>query len=220
MESNQESNQEPNQETNRESNQPRGSIVSASPGRVRLRIHREHRDPKLAQQIQQSVASRPGITRVDVNHRTGSVAVCYDHHLVSPEGLLEIIHDVGVVVVEAMGETPELESLEGHPTRSSVASNISTSIDRLDKRLAQATGRTVDLRLLFPIGLFALGVRQVFVDGFGLTQVPGYVLLWYAFDAFWKLHRELPDHPGTRGHAPRHAAIVAESVDLSEAPRA
>lgn len=205
-----------------EPNGPRGTIVSASPGRVRLRLHREHRNPKLAQQIKQGVVGRPGIASVDVNHRTGSVAVCYDHHLLSPGDLLGIIHDVGVVVVEAMGETPEISALgAGHHTRSSVASNISNTVDRLDKRLAQATDRTVDLRLLFPIGLFALGVRQVFAEGLGLTQVPGYILLWYAFDSFWKLHRELPNHPAAGGKAtPQEAsAVVAEAVDLSEAAR-
>jgi hypothetical protein len=27
------------------------------------------------------------------------------------------------------------------------------------------------------------------MNGLGLSQVPGYVLLWYTFDSFYKLHQ-------------------------------
>lgn len=45
------------------------------------------------------------------------------------------------------------------------------------------------LKLLFPLALAGVGLRQWVTQGLGLAQVPAYVLLWYAFDSFWKFHR-------------------------------
>jgi hypothetical protein len=179
-----------------EQRQARGTIVSKSPGRVRVRLHHQSRRPRLTQRIQEGLAGRPGIEDVDVNPRTGSVAVRYDRGALSFDDVCAIIDDLGVIL-ESLDEPPDLSDLAAHPGRSTVARDIAGAVDRIDKRLARATGRTVDLRLLFPVGLFALGVRQIFVEGLGLTQVPGYILLWYAFDAFWKLHRDIPNAPAT-----------------------
>jgi hypothetical protein len=33
-------------------------------------------------------------------------------------------------------------------------------------------------------------VWQLATRGLGMTEVPAYVLLWYAFDSFWKFHRQ------------------------------
>jgi hypothetical protein len=38
-------------------------------------------------------------------------------------------------------------------------------------------------------------MRNTFANGLGIWQVPGYVMLWYAFDAFYKLHQEDPAKP-------------------------
>src|SRR5262249_37441456 len=54
---------------------------------------------------------------------------------------------------------------------------------------SRARGRTVDLKLLFRVALGAVGLRQFFTAGLGIAEVPAYVLLWYAFDAFYKLHQ-------------------------------
>lgn len=171
----------------------RAAIVSASPGRVRLRLPRSSRGPRLVQRVRDGLANRPGIERVDANESTGSVVVHFDQQAISPDGLLELIHDAGVVI-EELNPFDVTEVFRAR-TRSTVATRISTTADHFDRQLALATGQKVDLRLLFPLGLFAFAVRQIAVAGLGLNQVPGYVLLWYAFDSFWKLHRELPNGP-------------------------
>jgi hypothetical protein len=46
----------------------------------------------------------------------------------------------------------------------------------------------VDLRFLFPLSLSLLALRQLLVKGWQLELIPWYVLAWYAFDSFIKLH--------------------------------
>ena len=46
----------------------------------------------------------------------------------------------------------------------------------LDHRISRLTGGKLDLKLLVPVGLGLLAMRQVALNGFGLAQVPGYVL--------------------------------------------
>jgi len=59
----------------------------------------------------------------------------------------------------------------------------------LDQRLSKATNGKFDIKLLVPTGLGLLALRQIAINGFGLGTVPGYVLLWYTFDSFYKLHQ-------------------------------
>src|SRR5205807_541067 len=104
------------------------------------------------------------------------------------------------------------------------------AVERLDSDLARLTGRRIDLKLIFPAGLFALAIRQIATNGLGISQVPGYVLLWYAFDSFWKFHRE-PPHPNRpkRGRARAEVSVThvtetdgseTETAALTEAPSA
>lgn len=162
-----------------------GRVASVTPGRVRVRLHRSARQPHQVRQIHQHVEGQVGVTRVETNPTTGSVVVHYDHESVSFDDVMGMFRDVGVVV-QNIGELEEAPM----PGQSDTSTQIIDAVDDFDRRLSRLTGHKLDLRLLFPAGLFALGLRQVLVEGLGLTQVPGYVLLWYAFDSFWKFHRE------------------------------
>jgi hypothetical protein len=53
----------------------------------------------------------------------------------------------------------------------------------------------VDLRLLFPLGLSILAVRQLILKGLQIEAIPWYVLAWYAFDSFMKLNVYPPPAP-------------------------
>lgn len=201
-----------------EQTQARGKIASMSPGRLRVRLHPEARKTRHLDHLHQRLSECAGVERVETNPRTGSVVVHYDHHAMTLNDALDLIHDCGVLF-EPLIEPPSPEELALHRTRSTVASDISSSVDNLDRQIAHLTGRKVDLRLLFPAGLFALALRQIFVEGFGLNQVPGYVLLWYAFDSFWKLHRELPSaRPAIA--APANGAVSSSGMaPLAESGR-
>jgi len=145
--------------------------------------------PELVAGLRDHLEAQPTIGHVHINADTGSVLVHYDHTKSSLGDVLGALRDVGVLIgeVAASGgdELPDVGG--GHST---TAMGVVGTIGDLDRRLSELTGRKVDLRLLFPVTLGTVGLVRVFSDGLGLTSVPAYILLWYAFDSFWKFHRE------------------------------
>jgi hypothetical protein len=141
------------------------------------------------------LAGQPGVRDVETNAATGSIVVRYDPEERSGEDVLALLADVGVIVRDVLGadRLPEV----GH---SQASRTLVDALADLDRRVSAATGNRVDLKVLFPAALGLLGVRQVASQGLGLSQVPGYVLLWYAFDAFVKLH-QTPVAPGDAARA-------------------
>jgi hypothetical protein len=146
--------------------------------------------------VQERLEAQPGTQRVEVNDRTGSVLINYDPHAQSHTSLLHVLHDLGIAAVEtARGLDLDVPEIGGHTQTSQT---IVDTLSDLDRQIAALTGRKVDLKLLFPATLGAIGVWQAIRNGLGLTQVPAYVLLWYAFDSFWKFHSDV-DSSAQRG---------------------
>jgi heavy-metal-associated domain-containing protein len=172
-----------------------GRIVSHAPGRVRVRLQREHRDPDVLTEIEERLGARNGVSSVSADTRTGSVLVHYDRQALSRENLVEMLFDVGVVVRELLGadEVPDDlgrgDASPGVVQHSEGATSILDAVTDLDRRISELTGGRIDLKLLVPAGIGLIALRQVAINGLGLTQVPGYVLLWYTFDSFYKLHQ-------------------------------
>jgi hypothetical protein len=179
-----------------------GRVASATPGRLRVRIDRAHRHPALMHRIQGHLEGRPGIAQVEVNHGTGSVVVRYDDDHWSGDDLLGLFRDLGLVVRDILEAGEELPPLGG----SSASNDTMAAVGRLNRRISHLTGQTVDLRFLFPAALGALALRQAWRQGLGLNQIPAYVLLWYAFDAFWKLNVQSERHD----HLPRRDQLPGQ----------
>jgi hypothetical protein len=163
---------------------------------MRVRLHQEHRDPTTMTQIEQELGGRAGVGSVSTDARTGSVLVHYDHRSLSRDDLVAMLHDVGVVALELVGAEGVGEDLGGEAVQdgdvaphSTGALTILDAFTDLDNRISQLSGGKFDLKLLVPAGLGLLALRQVALNGLGLGQVPGYVLLWYTFDSFYKLHQ-------------------------------
>ncbi len=72
-----------------------GSVVSVSPGRVRLRVFRPHRTAKVFAEIRSLLAGLPGVTAVEVNATTGSVLVTYDPSSLDVAHLLRLGSELG-----------------------------------------------------------------------------------------------------------------------------
>jgi copper chaperone CopZ len=146
--------------------------------------------------IGERLAEQPGVTKVTTNPTTGSVVVNYDPNQLTHDDVLSMLHDIGCVIHEAIepGSEDEPEEDQELPgaRRSQPATRFMGSIDRLDRRLGKLTGHSVNLRLLFPTTLGVVGALKIATEGLGLAEVPGIIMLWYAFDSFWKLHTELP----------------------------
>lgn len=162
-------------------------VISSTPGRMRLRIKRDRTQPQLLQKVKQRLESRGETRRVEVSATTHSVLLRYDRHARTADDMVGLLRDLGVIVSEtahAVGaEAPELPH-----GRSKTSENIVDAINDLDRRLAHWTGHNIDLKLAFPLALGGLGVLQLARRGVGLGDVPAYVLIWYAFDSFWKFH--------------------------------
>ncbi len=174
-----------------------GKIVSHTPGRVRVRVRPELRRPEAMQRIRTRLAREPGVRNVETNAATGSVLVHYNHDGHSGRSLgdlVGVLQDVGVILHE-VSEGPEEEAELPSAGHSTAAAGVVGTLDDLDRRLSALTGHTIDLRFIFPLGLGAIGVYQLLRNGWQFTEVPAYVLLWYAFDSFYKLHR-MPGHEG------------------------
>ncbi|GAC1323046.1 MAG: hypothetical protein NVSMB2_20580 [Chloroflexota bacterium] len=190
-------------------------IASHTPGRLRIRLDSRRRQKAALLRVRDHMQDQPGVVKVDANPTTGSVVVHYDQHGARRGDLLAALSDVGVILGD-VAETVDGHSLPSEgPGRSTTAVSVVDSISDLDRRLSDLTGRKIDMKLLFPISLGVLGIRQVLTRGWGLTEVPAYVLLWYAFDSFWKFHREPPG--AVMANLDGHETSVPEPTAVSSA---
>jgi hypothetical protein len=143
----------------------------------------------------------PGHTRVDAT--TGSVLVRYDRHAHKAGEIVAMLRDAGILLQEtARGVGLEVPEFDGYST---AGDRVVDTVGDLDRQIAALTGRKVDLKFLFPMLLGGIGLWRAVSSGLGVTEVPAYVLLWYAFDSFWKFHREAgvseaPRSPSQGGH--------------------
>jgi len=179
----------------RRNGQQHGRVVSHAPGRMRVRLDPEHRDAAAMAQVERELGGRSGVASVATDHRTGSVLVHYEDTALSRDDVLDMLYDVGVVARDLLGADAVPEDLgveradRSVAPHSSGATSILDAVTDLDHRISRLTGGKLDLKLLVPAGLGLLALRQVAVNGLGLGTVPGYVLLWYTFDSFYKLHQ-------------------------------
>jgi hypothetical protein len=165
---------------------------------MRVRLHRSHRDPAALEAIEDQLSEHPAIASVATNPRTGSVLVQYDHHRLTKDDVRELLWDCGLVardllgaeeIPEGLGRESEIGPKSEAVPHSTTATTLLDALTDLDQRLSRATNGKLDIKLLVPASLGLLALRQVAINGLGLIEVPGYVLLWYTFDSFYKLHQ-------------------------------
>ncbi|BAZ17050.1 hypothetical protein NIES4071_89280 [Calothrix sp. NIES-4071] len=149
-------------------------LVSDTPGRLRLRVGNKHRKAEEMQRIANAL-QHPNIKQVRTNVSQGSITIQHEG-----ENSLENVHtalkDIGITFGD-IGEG-----------KSEVANGVASSVIGLNKRVKQSTDGIVDLRFLFPLGLGFLSIRKLMLQGLQLDIIPWYVLAWYSFDSFLKLH--------------------------------
>jgi hypothetical protein len=155
-------------------------IVHVSPGRLRLRLHPNGTPPR-PRQIEHALGSLPGVQAVHVNPLVRSIVITFDAGTTNSDNLLGAIERLGVIV----GRTLEASD-EGRISRP-LGDLIATFFQNRDRRVLENSGGFVDLRTLVPVGLGALALREILAGRMGTA--PGYVLAWYAFDAFLKLRK-------------------------------
>ncbi len=151
-------------------------VVSSTPTRLRLRVAPSHRQSGEIERIASSLQAHPNINQVRTNVQNGSITIEQDGSEGSQENVFASLKDLGII----FGDIAE--------GKSDAAAEVSNAVVDLNKRVRVSTNGVVDLRFLFPLGLASLAVRQLIVKGIQLEIIPWYVLAWYAFDSFIKLH--------------------------------
>ena len=179
-------------------------LASATPGRLRVQVARGRRDAAALRRVQARLEEEPHVGRVRAAPASGSLVVHYDPRALGTDDVVAMLLDLGVVVTGVLGG--------GYPGplpeagKSTTASGLVAALEDMDRRLSQATGRTIDLKLLVPASLGAIGLVQLMRNGLMLSEVPAFVLLWYAFDSFYKLHTV-------------HAALPPAEPEPAQPPR-
>jgi copper chaperone CopZ len=142
--------------------------------------------------LKHAIEAQQGVQGVDVNHAAGSITVKYDAPTHGERGIFGVLEDLDLLI-GAVIDAPHIEAApaEGHG-HSKAAGTLIGALDGLDKHVAEFTGHTMNLRTLFPLTLAGLGVWQIVKNGLVVEMVPGWLLLWLAFDSFVKLHSPAP----------------------------
>jgi hypothetical protein len=148
-------------------------VVSSTPKRLRLRLAHSHRQLEKMQRIANALSANSHINQVKTNVHHGSIVINHDGNL---DNVLATLKDLGIIFADVSEGNTE------------AAAGVSSAVVDLNQRVKHSTGGAFDLRILFPLGLASLSVRQLLNRGLQLEIIPWYVLAWYAFDSFIKLH--------------------------------
>jgi hypothetical protein len=151
-------------------------VVSQTPGRLRLKVSASQRNAAQMQEMVKELEAHPDISQVRMNHQTGSIVIHHESHKEAIKNVVGTLKDLGIIF--------------GGITRgeSDSAAEVAGAFVDLNKKVSQATDGFIDLRFIVPVGLGSLAIRQLLIKGLQLDIVPWYVLAWYSFDSFLKLH--------------------------------
>lgn len=157
-------------------------VVSQTPGRLRLKVSEPHRKQGEMAEIVNALNAHPNVSEVRMNPQTGSIVVHHDNYHDTVENVFASLRDVGMIFGDIV-------------LRKSVAANgVTDAVSDLNQRVSSLTHGVVDLRFLLPVGFGTLAVRQLMAKGLQFDIIPWYVLAWYSFDSFIKLHYTADPH--------------------------
>jgi len=148
-------------------------IVSSTARRTRIRLSRKRRHPKEMARIAKVLEASPQVSSVQANLNTGTIII---HH--KEEALEDIksrLQDMGVIMMAAAGVETS-------------AMSLADAISDLDKHLASETKGLLNLKLLVPLGFGALALLQLARQGLQVGSAPWYLLAFFAFESYIKLH--------------------------------
>ena len=158
-------------------------ILHRIPGRLRLSFP-DRADPRA---VVTALEGQRGFLSWRWNQRTRSLLLLYDPEATSGEALLEVVANrLGAADVDQ--GPPQAPRPPGPPA---LAVAVSQGLAELDARVASTTRGLVDLRLLFPIGLFTWAILELSRGAVGPLAWSS--ALWYAHGLFRDYN--LPNHP-------------------------
>jgi hypothetical protein len=78
--------------------------------------------------------------------------------------------------------------------KSEIVKDLLNVLSDINKDVGTMTNGIVDLRLIAPLGLGILTIRQLMKQGWLLDDIPWYILAWFTFDVFIKLNTQEESH--------------------------
>ena len=157
------------------------NVESSVPGRMRLRLPREHRRQDVMSKISVTLNGTSGIHSVMVNPATGSILVENDPNLIDTEMLLKAIH------AKHAAPTNEAQwdflAKQPWPGKSKAGLHIIRSFRKFDQTVSWVTKGAVDGKLTIVMMLLVLSLGRAFLAD-KRTAAPWYSLLWYSYSMF------------------------------------
>lgn len=117
--------------------------------------------------------------------------------------------------LQAEATTPRPSRKADPHSPAQVSADLMRLATDLNAQVRDISHDLVDLRTLAPLGLGAIALRQLLLKGLQVEDIPWYVLAWYAFDSFIKLHPAPPaatpaDQDAGQGTVPTNQAEPTE----------
>jgi hypothetical protein len=142
-------------------------IAHQVPGRVRMKIPAGKGNPELLKQISEAFGAIPGIEEVTVNPTTGSVVLHYDterhdefHGSFAHHYHAHAAERPPATQLDSFAERIEQEA-EFLASHSHSARVVVDFVKKLDREIKLASSNTVDLKIVFALGLIGLTVMEV-----------------------------------------------------------
>ena len=160
-------------------------IVSNTPGRLRLKVDREHRSPETMEKIVTALKTFVAFDRVRSNVSNGSLTIYCNPENVDFAEIFSQLQTFGVIVDD---------SSENLSKTSAATARLTGAIVGLDQKIKQTTEDSIDLRSLATtlISLFAL--RQIYKIP-GLRKISWLILGWYIFESLLKFNNRSERSP-------------------------
>lgn len=159
------------------------NIVSQTPGRIRIRVAPAHRQQHKIASLVSALKEELAIYRVRANLHSGGITIFHAQEHLNCEDIRHILQDLGILLSDTIVKFPNINH-----DHSLAAAEVSRVAVKLNQDVRRATNGVVDLRFLLPLSFVLLALRQLIVKGLQLEIIPWYVLAWYGFDSFVKLH--------------------------------
>ena len=143
-------------------------IAHQVPGRVRMKIAAGKGNPELLKQISDTFGVIPGIEQVTVNPTTGSVVLHYDteRHDEFHGSLADHYHAPSTGGRPPSTELDELahrieDEAEFLAKHSHTARAVVDFVKKVDREIKLASNNTVDLKIVFALGIIGFTVFEV-----------------------------------------------------------
>lgn len=164
------------------------AVTHSIAGRMRVRVEGSRAERTRAlRALREHLGDR---TEVSVSPRTGSALITYDPSEMQVTTILTLLREADHVFDRL--QTPAIQHIEG--SSSAVGRRLQSGLGAANRSVYVATAGTFDLRVMVPAAFAGLALRQVVSQGLRVRDAPWYLLAYYAFDSYMKLH-----DPNVRG---------------------